>query len=183
MPASLPPLPLAPAQPMTRRVLISGAATSPFLARPEETDTVRTLIERARRKNDAFMRGEMERWWSLVGISDDFTLMQPLGGPASFGFNATPDRLAELSRTFRNGEATLEVACAYASPEMAVLVMIERQTGEVGGLPKQDWSLRVTEVYRKAGAEWRLAHRHADPLVRRITLDQSAALARGLTSP
>ena len=33
-------------------------------------------------------------------------------------------------------------------------------------------------VYRKEGSEWQLAHRHADPLVRRITLEQAAALAR-----
>ena len=46
--------------------------------------------------------------------------------------------------------------------------MIERQTAEVGGLPAQDWSLRVTEVYRKAGSEWQLVHRHADPLVRHV---------------
>jgi ketosteroid isomerase-like protein len=61
-----------------------------------------------------------------------------------------------------------------------VLVMIERQTAEVGGLPEQDWSLRVTEVYRKAGSEWQLAHRHADPLVRLVKLEQAAAIARGL---
>ena len=60
-----------------------------------------------------------------------------------------------------------------------VLVMIERQTAEVGGLPEQDWSLRVTEVYRKARSEWQLMHRHADPLVRNVKLEQAAALARG----
>ena len=60
-----------------------------------------------------------------------------------------------------------------------MLVMIERQSAEVGGLPKQDWSLRVTEVYRKDGTQWQLAHRHADPLVRRITLQQAAVLSRG----
>lgn len=57
--------------------------------------------------------------------------------------------------------------------------MIERQRAEVGGLPRQDWSLRVTEVYRKVGSEWQLAHRHADPLVNRIPLQEAAALARG----
>ena len=63
---------------------------------------------------------------------------------------------------------------------MAVLVMIERQTAEVGRLPAQDWSLRVTEVYRKADSEWQLVHRHADPLVRQVKLEQAAAIARGL---
>jgi hypothetical protein len=43
-------------------------------------------------------------------------------------------------------------------------------------------SLRVTLVYRRdghcTGGDWRLAHRHADPVVAGITLEQAAALAR-----
>jgi ketosteroid isomerase-like protein len=62
---------------------------------------------------------------------------------------------------------------------MVVLAVIERQHGQVGGLPEQDWSLRVTLVYRRDESEWRLVHRHADPLVHGISLEQLAALARG----
>ena len=47
----------------------------------------------------------------------------------------------------------------------------------LGGM--QDWSLRVTQVYRRQGTEWQLVHRHADPLVRRMSVEQTAALARG----
>jgi hypothetical protein len=50
---------------------------------------------------------------------------------------------------------------------------------EVGGLPQQDWSLRVTQVFRRARSGWQLVHRHADPLVTGITLEQAAALAWG----
>ena len=82
-------------------------------------------------------------------------------------------------RFFKNGETSLELVQAYASDRLTVLVMIERQRAEVGGLPNQNWSLRVTEVYRKDGSEWQLVHRHADPLVHRIGLQQAAALARG----
>ncbi len=75
----------------------------------------------------------------------------------------------------------MELVQAYASAsgDMAVLATIERQHGEVGGLPDQDWSLRVTEVYRREASGWRLAHRHADPLVNNIGLEQAARLARG----
>ena len=138
------------------------------------------LIALAAEKNAAFMRGEMERWATLVRIAPDFTLMQPFGGPASHGFDKGAQHLAEMSRYFRNGKTKLEVAQTYSSRDLVVLVMIERQTGEVGGLPEQDWSLRVTEVYRRAGAEWELVHRHADALVHRITLGQLSALARGV---
>jgi len=61
---------------------------------------------------------------------------------------------------------------------MIVLVTIERVRGEVGGLEEQDWSLRVTQVYRREGAEWHLVHRHADPLANGVSLEQAAALAR-----
>ena len=56
---------------------------------------------------------------------------------------------------------------------------VERQHGRVGGLPDQDWSLRVTLVFRREGSEWQLAHRHADPLLKGISLEQASAIARG----
>ncbi len=37
----------------------------------------------------------------------------------------------------------------YTSGDLAVLVVIERQHGTIGGLPEQDWSLRVTWVFRR----------------------------------
>jgi ketosteroid isomerase-like protein len=49
----------------------------------------------------------------------------------------------------------------------------------VGPDPGPDWSLRVTLVFRREGATWRLVHRHADPLVHPITFDRVAELARG----
>jgi ketosteroid isomerase-like protein len=156
------------------------AVHGPYLPPAEKAaaeEAVASLIKRAEAKNAAFMRGDMDRWSKLVRIAPDFTLMQPFGGLASHGFDTSPKRLAELARYFRNGETGLEVAQTFASDTLVVLVMIERQRAEVGGLPSQDWSLRVTEIYRKDGAEWQLAHRHADPLVHPITLEQAANIA------
>ena len=79
---------------------------------------------------------------------------------------------------FNAGEAKLELEWAHTWGDTLVLVMIERQHGQVGGLPDQDWSLRVTQVYRREGPDWQVVHRHADPLVHRIDLEQAAALAR-----
>jgi hypothetical protein len=82
-------------------------------------------------------------------------------------------------RFFEAGKSESEVVQTYASGDMAVLVVIERQRAVVGGLPEQDWSLRVTLVFRREGGEWQLVHRHADPLVHSISLEQAAAIARG----
>ena len=169
---------------MSRRAAITAAAAVPVSVQlsaklAAADDAIASLVKRAEEKNAAFMRGDMDRWSKLTRIAPDFTLMQPFGGSASHGFDTSPKRLAELAQYFKNGETKLEVVQIYASSGLVVLVMIERQRAEVGGLPNQDWSLRVTEVYRNDGSEWQLAHRHADPLIHRITLQQAAALARG----
>ena len=152
----------------------------PSLA-PSPGSVADRLATRAREQNAALMRGDAARWHALARIADDFTLLQPFGGPASRGFDAGPERLARLARDFRNGRTSLEIVRTCVSDTLAVLVMVERQRAEVGGLPDQDWSLRVTEVYRATedGEEWQLVHRHADPLLRPMSLERTAALARG----
>jgi ketosteroid isomerase-like protein len=105
--------------------------------------------------------------------------MAPSGGEPRGGFDASDPSLDAMARYFQGGEAELQVFQTYASGDLVVLVAIERQHGEVGGLPDQDWSLRVTLVFRREGSEWRLVHRHADPLVHGISQEQLAAIARG----
>ena len=172
---------IMPAGRLTRRAALAGvgAMAAAGTGMASAAEPVADLVARAAEKNAAFINGDMQRWLQLVRIAPDFTLMQPFGGRASRGFDAGPARLHDMARTFKSGKSSLELEYAYASDAMIALVMIERQTAEVGGLPEQDWSLRVTEVYRKDGSDWQLVHRHADPLVQRRTLDQTAALARG----
>jgi hypothetical protein len=90
--------------------------------------------------------------------------------------------LAAIRRFFRSGSGNVEVVQGLASSDIAVLVLIERQRAAIAHLTEQDWSVRVTLVFRHDAVEWRLVHRHADPLVHGITLDQAAAIARGAMS-
>ncbi|MFI0847508.1 YybH family protein [Mesorhizobium sp. IMUNJ 23232] len=148
-------------------------------ASSEADSTLAKIIRRTEEQAESFMAGDMTRWAALIKLSDDFTLMQPFGGPTSHGFDDSPKHLAELAAYFRNGGGKLEVIQSYVTGDMIVLVMVERQHGKVGGLPDQEWSLRVTQVYRRDGSDWRLVHRHADPLTKKISLEKAAALARG----
>ena len=127
----------------------------------------------------AYIRGDMRTYFTLIRGGDDYTLMSPFGGEPERGFDTSPERLEALERFFRGGEAELDVVQTYTSGDLVVLVVIERQHGEVGGLPEQDWSLRVTWVFQRDASGWRQVHRHADPLVQGITFEQLAALARG----
>ena len=105
--------------------------------------------------------------------------MSPFGGVPTRGSDMTDESWKAVGQFFRNGTFEQEVVQSYASADMVVLAIIERCHVEVGGLPTQEWPLRVTLVYRREGSEWQHAHRHADPLVKGVSLEQAAALARG----
>lgn len=137
------------------------------------------LIQRTTEAVKAYIRGDMRTYFTLIKHAEDNTLMSPFGGEPTRGFDTSPERLEALERFFGGGEAELELVESYTSGDLVVLAVIERQHGRVGGLPEQDWSLRVTWVFRREGSEWRQVHRHADPLVHGISLEQLAALARG----
>lgn len=140
---------------------------------------VAELIQLSADSNAALMRGDIDTYQTLIAYTNDFTLMSPFGGAPSHGSEYTPERMEAMGRFFKNGVFKQEVVQSYASADMVVLAIIEYQNVEVGGLPAQEWPLRVTLVYCREGTEWRLAHRHADPLVKGINLEQAAALARG----
>jgi ketosteroid isomerase-like protein len=137
------------------------------------------LVQRTADANAALMCGNISGYLALIKHAEDYTLMAPFGGAPTRGFDTSSERSAALARFFKSGKTDLELVQTYASGDMVVLGIIERQRAEVGGLPEQDWSLRVTLVYRREDSEWRLVHRHADPLVKSISVEQAAAIARG----
>jgi len=177
------PLQPSPTRALSRRFAVLFALLWPFAGAAAgagpATPTDR-LFRRADAANRAFIRGDMRAWIDLVRpIGQDFTLMQPFGGPTSHGFDDSDAHLDQLAAYFRDGVGQSELVQSYAVDDMVVLVMIERQSGEVGDLPAQDWSLRVTQIYQRRNGAWELIHRHADPLVRNIGLARAAELARG----
>ena len=140
---------------------------------------VADLVQRVEDAAVAYIRGDLETYIHLISHTEDYTLMPPFGGDTRHGFDGSPDAIARTRSFFAGGEATVELEQSYVSEDLAVLVVVERQHGEVGGLPDQDWSLRVTLVFRRTGSGWKLAHRHPDPLVHPITFESAAQLARG----
>jgi ketosteroid isomerase-like protein len=138
------------------------------------------LVHRMDEAARAFIKGDIDHYLALIDHADDYTLMPPTGGATVHGFDSSEEYLAGIRSFFTAGEARLEVDQTYVSGDLAVLVAVERQHGVVGGTPEQDWSLRVTLVFRRTGDGWQLVHRHADGLVHPIPFSHLGELARGL---
>lgn len=171
-------LPLAAQAAADESDLLTGAAAGPVVRRaPDE------LVRRSQEAVRAFIRGDVAAYLSFVDVADDFTLMQPFGGEVTRGFNRSPEWAKGIQEYFKGGEADVELVQSYASGEepgdIAVLVTLEHQHARVGGLPDQQWPLRVTLVFRRGASDWELVHRHADLTVKRITLEQASLMAKG----
>ncbi len=89
-----------------------------------------------------------------------------------FGAAVTKTGWAEIGPTFHwlasnfsNCESfQYEVVAAGVSGDLAYIVGIEHTTASVGGAPPDTYSLRVTTVLRREDGEWKVVHRHGDPV-------------------
>lgn len=137
------------------------------------------LVERVREATRALITGDVRRYIALVDEAPEYTLMPPTGGPTRHGRDASPEAVEALEEFFAgSGDGDFDLERSYVSGDLAVLVGVERQHGTVAGLD-QDWSLRVTLVFRRDDSGWRLVHRHADALVHPIDMEHVSRLARG----
>jgi ketosteroid isomerase-like protein len=165
----------------SRRLSLAAVACTPLVITEAvgADEVIAKLLAHTQQANAALMRGDAETYRRMIAMTDDFILMSPFGGEPSRATQYTPEKWNRIGRFFKNGTHSQEVVQTYGSQDMVVLALIERDKVEVGGLPAQEWALRVTLVYRRDGTVWRLVHRHADPLANGVSMEQAAALARG----
>ena len=145
----------------------------------EDHPALAELTRMAQESAEAYLAGDLDTYARVLPHADDFTLMPPFGGPTRQGFILDDDTREATRSTFRGGHVEVEVDASYMTDDLAVLAVVEKQRGLVGDLAEQDWSLRVTLVFRREGGQWRLVHRHADALVHTISWNTLSQLARG----
>ena len=161
-------------------VVLGVIGTSGGTVAVRNEDIAASLIRHSAEGNAALVRGDLDGYLAHIDPAEDFVLMPPYGGPTRHGFDRSDEYRASTAKFFRgSGTFDQEVVATYGSDSLVVLVTIERVRGEIGGLPEQDWGLRVTQVYRRDGNKWQLVHRHADPLANGITLEHMAEVTRG----
>jgi ketosteroid isomerase-like protein len=110
------------------------------------------------------VQGDAEPLKALYSRADDTVLANPFG-PAVRGWAAVSARLEEAAARMSDGEMTGQDRLAiYASADLATMHELEHGTVRVGGGAVADWTLRTTSTFRREDGDWRLVHRHADPI-------------------
>ena len=123
------------------------------------------VIEQSHRALDAFVKGDAEPLRKLFSRRDDVTLANP-HGPAVRGWKPVAETMERAASLYREGEATdFARVSEYATADLAYIVEVERHRSKVGGADEiAPFSLRVTTIFRREDSEWRIVHRHADPI-------------------
>lgn len=142
--------------------LLASAALAKAPALPPSLEQAVSQSHEALRK---ILNGDPSGYAALFAGSDDITLGNPFG-PFGKGPAEVRSRLANAATKYRDGVVRgVDRIAVYGSGDTFVLVEIEHGRAKLGSSPDfADFSARVTSVYGRTGRQWRLVHRHADPI-------------------
>lgn len=120
-------------------------------------------VPRLEEADTALHNGNPELRSAIWSHNDPVTLFGALLSKSGWGeIGPTFDWLAS---NFSNCESfQYEVVAAGVSGDLAYIVGMEHTTASVRGAPPAPYSLRVTTILRREGGEWKVVHRHADPV-------------------
>jgi ketosteroid isomerase-like protein len=123
------------------------------------------VIERYHEALDAFMKGNHGPAAELFSEREDVTLGNPFG-PFARGREQVVDTMRMAASFYRDGHAAgFESVSRHVVDELACLVEVEHLVSRVGGRDEPaPVDLRVTTVFRREDGEWKIVHRHADPI-------------------
>jgi ketosteroid isomerase-like protein len=129
------------------------------------SNALEQFLDQYHRGMDEFMRGSCEGVKPLFSRSDDVTLGNPFG-PVAKGWDRVVDAMERAAQNYRDGEAVgFDNISTVVTGEMAYLVEVERLKATVGGRAEaSDLALRVTTILLLEQGNWRIVHRHADPI-------------------
>jgi hypothetical protein len=141
---------------------------------------VQKLLAQTRDASLKWVNGDSSPYSAMMAHTPQFTIFGPFGGPSPPGWtDEFAKRQVDAARPFQGGTAEIELVQSYVSGDLVVLVTIEHSQVKFAGADSlQQWDLRVTQVYERNGKDWKVVHRHAEPLVLRRNLEQTLQLFR-----
>jgi ketosteroid isomerase-like protein len=129
-------------------------------------DRLDQIMEQCKVALGDFVKGNPKPMQRLFSHRDDVTLANPLS-PATRGWEQVAATMERAASHLRDGALLgVEILARHVTPDPAYLVWVERVIARVDGrgdvVPVP---LRVTVIFRSEDGEWKIVHRHADPIV------------------
>ena len=128
-------------------------------------DDLARVIEQFDLAQGELLKGNPEPVKECFSHREDVTLNNPFGPPAR-GWEQVAEVTERAASQFRDGETgDYETIEKQVAPQLAYVVRVERARAKVGG--SEDIvpiALRVTMIFRPEDGEWKIVHRHADPI-------------------
>lgn len=83
----------------------------------------------------------------------------------AFGLRQVDELFTDLARSFSDCTSyAFELQACDVVGDMAYTAGLEHISASVDGKPRS-YTLRATQVYRREGGQWKVAHRHGDTVV------------------
>jgi ketosteroid isomerase-like protein len=124
------------------------------------------VIARYHRALDEFSRGDPGgAVKALYSEAEDVTLANPFG-PARRGRQAIVEALDYASGRMRDGKVTrFDELARYTADDLATILEVEHWQSRIGDNEEiMPFDLRVTTTFRREDGDWKVVHRHADPI-------------------
>ena len=129
------------------------------------TNDLHDVEQFMKRREDAaraFVRGDATPLGRIVARVSPATFFGPQGG-----YEQGPEHVYSIyerdAARFTSGDTSFEILQMAASDGIAYWVGFQRALVRLDGSTEPiPFNLRVTEVFRREGDEWKMVHRHAD---------------------
>jgi ketosteroid isomerase-like protein len=111
----------------------------------------------------AYVTGDGRLVDALVPHEGEASFHSP-GGDTVTGAETVAARYLKDAKAFKPiGKSRVEVLQKGASGDLAFWTGYQVATAQIGDMPKpMEMRIRLTEVFRRIGGEWKMVHRHAD---------------------
>jgi ketosteroid isomerase-like protein len=128
-------------------------------------DDVDELIEQYYRAQRQFLKGNPETVKDLFSHREDVTLANPYGPPVR-GWEKVAKAVEHAASSRSDGTFLgWQIVAKCVTAELGYVVQIERAQAKIGA--REDitpLAVRATMIFRPEEGEWKIVHRHADPI-------------------
>jgi ketosteroid isomerase-like protein len=128
-------------------------------------DDLDQVLERWHLAQDEFVKGNPEPVKQMWSHREDVSVANPYGPPVR-GWDEVIKVVEHAASVRRDGKAAgYEVVAKGVTAELAYVVQIERAESKIG--EREDvtpYAVRATNIFRPEDGEWKIVHRHADPI-------------------